>query len=72
MKFGVRKSSWRKSLAARSSWKRALRHNLGMKAPRGYGWFTNPKRAAYNRAYNRTSISFTSLVGKFFDLFGKK
>lgn len=28
---------------------------MGLKAPRGYGWITNPKRAAYNRIYNRTS-----------------
>jgi len=34
VKFGIRKPSLRKSLAARTSWKRALRHNLGMKAPR--------------------------------------
>jgi len=32
-----------------------LRHNLGLKAPRGWGWITNPKRAAYNRVYNRTT-----------------
>jgi hypothetical protein len=28
---------------------------MGLKAPRGYGWLTNPKKAAYNRIYNRTS-----------------
>jgi hypothetical protein len=33
-----------------------VRHNLGVKAPRGYGWLTNPRKAAYNRVYNRTSI----------------
>lgn len=33
-----------------------IRHNLGLKAPRGFGWITNPKRALYNRIYNRTSI----------------
>ena len=33
-----------------------VRHNLGMKAPRGYGWLTNPKKAAYNRVYNRTTV----------------
>jgi hypothetical protein len=32
-----------------------VRHSLGLKAPRGYGWLTNPRRAAYNRIYNRTS-----------------
>lgn len=48
-----RKPSWKKKVAARLSWKRAVRHRLGLKAPRGYGWLTNPRRAAYNRKYNR-------------------
>jgi hypothetical protein len=43
-------------ISARTSVKRVVRHNIGVKAPRGYGWFTNPKKAAYNRVYNRTSI----------------
>ena len=55
MKFGIRKPSLRKRVAARTSVKRFVRHNLGIKAPRGLGWFTNPKKAAYNRIYNRTS-----------------
>jgi hypothetical protein len=55
MKFGFRKPSLKKRLAARTSWKRVVRHNLGLKAPRGWGWLTNPKKAAYNRVYNRTS-----------------
>jgi hypothetical protein len=28
-----------------------------LRAPRGYGWLTNPKKAAYNRVYNRTTFS---------------
>jgi hypothetical protein len=55
MKFGIRKPSIKKRIAARTSWKRAVRHSLGVKAPRGYGWLTNPKKAAYNRVYNRTT-----------------
>lgn len=55
MKFGFRKPSLNKRIAARISVKRIIRHNLGLKAPRGWGWITNPKRAAYNRVYNRTS-----------------
>ncbi|MGJ7046222.1 hypothetical protein [Thermoanaerobacterium thermosulfurigenes] len=54
MKYGIRKPSLKKSIAARTSVKRFIRHNLGIKAPRGYGWLTNPKKAAYNRIYNRT------------------
>lgn len=56
MKFGIRRPSLRKRIAARMSLKRYVRHSLGLKAPRGWGWLTNPKRAAYNRVYNRTSI----------------
>ena len=63
MKFGVRKPSLRKSIAARTSAKRMIRNSLGLKAPRGYGWITNPKRAAYNRVYNQTTISGWSILG---------
>jgi hypothetical protein len=28
---------------------------MGLKAPKGMGWLTNPKKAAYNRVYNRTT-----------------
>lgn len=56
MKFGMRTPSLKKRFAARTSWKRYVRHSLGLKAPRGWGWLTNPKRAAYNRVYNRTTF----------------
>jgi hypothetical protein len=56
MKFGFRKPSLTKRIAARTSLKRYARHSLGLKAPRGLGFLTNPKRAAYNRIYNRTSF----------------
>ena len=55
MKFGYRTPSLKKRIAARTSLKRVVRHNLGFKAPKGFGWFTNPKKAAYNRVYSRTS-----------------
>ncbi len=55
MRFGFRRPSIRKRIAARTSLKRALRHSLGLKAPRGWGWITNPRRAAYNRVYSRTT-----------------
>lgn len=56
MKFGFRKPSLRKRVAARTSLKRYVRHSLGLKAPRGRGWLTNPKKALYNRVYNRTTF----------------
>lgn len=55
MKFGVRVPSIKKRIAARTSVKRFVRHSMGMKAPRGMGWLTNPKKAAYNRVYNKTT-----------------
>ncbi|MEO7992886.1 MAG: hypothetical protein ABI743_00680 [bacterium] len=48
--------SIKKRIAARLSIKRFIRHNLGVKAPKGWGWLTNPKKALYNRIYARTSI----------------
>ena len=64
MKFGMRRPSWKKMLSARTSVKRAVRHNLGFKAPRGWGWLTNPKKAMYNRIYNRTTFSIWDLIRK--------
>jgi hypothetical protein len=55
MKFGFRIPNLNKRIAARTSVKRIICNNLGFKAPRGWGWLTNPKKAAYNRVYNRTS-----------------
>lgn len=55
MKFGFRKPSLKKRISARTSPKRFVRHSLKIKAPKGAGWFTDPKKAAYNRVYNRTS-----------------
>ena len=55
VRFGFRVPSLKKRLSARTSLKRAIRHRVGQKAPRGWGWITNPKRAAYNRIYSRTT-----------------
>jgi len=63
MKFGMRTPSWKRSLAARTSWKRLAKQLLGLKAPRGYGWLTNPRRATYNRIYDRSTVSWWSLLG---------
>ena len=55
MKIGFRIPSLKKRIAARTSWKRVVRHNLGFKVPRGYGWITNPKKYMYNKVYNKTT-----------------
>ena len=55
VRFGFRVPSLKKRISSRTSVKRYVRNNLGLKAPRGWGWLTNPKKAAYNRVYNRTT-----------------
>jgi hypothetical protein len=65
MKFGMRKPSIKKSIAARTSVKRYIRHSLGVKAPRGWGWITNPKKALYNKVYRKTTFSIFDIF-KFF------
>ncbi len=56
MRFGFRVPSIKKRVSARTSVKRLARHNLGIKAPKGMGIITNPKKALYNAAYSRTTI----------------
>lgn len=67
MKFGIRKPSLKKSIAARTSGKakRALKRTLipgyGQK---GTGYIKNPKKALYNRIYNKTTFSIFDLLKK--------
>mgnify|MGYP000468395961 CR=1 FL=1 len=64
MKFGLRTPSLKKSISARTTGrakrtiKKALIPGYGKK---GMGWLKNPKKAAYNKAYNKTSFSVTDL-----------
>jgi len=63
MKFGIHKPSIRKSISAKTSVKRYVRHNLGIKAPKGTGYITNPKKALYNDIYEKTTISLNDNKG---------
>lgn len=65
MKWGPRKPSLKGMIAARLSPARFIRHSLGLKAPHGLGWITNPKKALYNRIYHRVTFSL-------FDLFKRR
>ena len=64
MKFGMRKPSLKRSLKARTTGrakravKKALIPGYGKK---GMGWIKNPKKAAYNVIYKRTSFSLFDL-----------
>lgn len=62
VRFGFRVPSLKKRISARTSVKRYVRNSLGLKAPRGWGWGTNPKKAAYNWVYNRTTRGCLVLV----------
>lgn len=57
MKFGIRKPSLKKSLSAKFSVKRKVKNAFGLKAPKGMGVITNPKKHIYNKVYNKTTFS---------------
>ncbi|AUS70064.1 hypothetical protein [Lactococcus lactis] len=64
MKIGMRKPSITKSLKARTTTKykhkvkKALIPGYGKK---GMGWIKNPKKAAYNKVYKKTTFSIWDL-----------
>lgn len=64
MKFGVRKPSLKRSFKARTTgkWKRQLKRSINpYYGKKGMGWIRNPRKAAYNKVYNKTSISADKL-----------
>lgn len=67
MKLGIRKPSIKKSIKARTTGKakraikKAVIPGYGKK---GMGWITNPKKAAYNKVYNKSSIGLFDLIKK--------
>lgn len=61
MKFGIRRPSFKKRIAARTSLKRLARSSLGLRVPKGWGWLTNPRKALYNRIYRRTTFGIEDL-----------
>ena len=64
MKFGMRKPSPMRSIKARTTGKakravkKAFLPGYGQK---GMGWLTNPKKAAYNKVYKKTTFSIVDL-----------
>ena len=64
MKFGLRTPSLKKSLSARTTGrakravKKAIVPGYGKK---GMGWLKDPKKAAYNKVYHKTSFSIFDL-----------
>ncbi len=72
MKVGIRKSSIKKSISARTTGKakRKLKKIANpLYGKKGMGWIKNPKRAFKNKIYKKTTISAKSvggLIGSFF------
>lgn len=60
MKFGLRTPSLKRSISARTTGraKRAVKKALipGY-VKKGTGWIKNPRKAAYNKVYNKTTFS---------------
>lgn len=60
MKIGFRTPSFKKSFKARttSKYKRQLKSAIDPTyGKKGVGWFKNPKKALYNKIYNKTTRS---------------
>lgn len=69
MKIGMRKPNLKKSIKARTTGKlkrqvkKAVVPGYGKK---GMGYVKNPKKAIYNKVYNKTSFSIFDILKKLF------
>ncbi|EMF0512624.1 hypothetical protein H7567_000460 [Enterococcus hirae] len=64
MKIGPQKPSIKKSISARTTGKakRAVKKAvIPGYCKKGTGWIKNPKKAAYNKVYKKTTFSFWDL-----------
>lgn len=64
MKFGMRKPSLKKSIKARTTGKlkRKVKKSINpFYGKKGMGWINNPKKALYNKVYNKTTFSWKDL-----------
>ena len=67
MKFGIRKPNLKKRVRARttSKWKRKAKRLINpFYGRKGMGWIRNPKRALYNKVYNKTSFDIFKWLKK--------
>lgn len=64
MKFGMRKPNLKKKLKARTTGKvkRSLKRSIDPTyGKKGMGYIKDPKKAIYNKVYNKTSFSWKDL-----------
>lgn len=65
MKYGIRTPSVRKSISARTTGRVTRSINRSVNpyyGKKGMGWVNNPRKAGYNKVYNRTSCSAVGIV----------
>lgn len=65
MKIGMRKPSIKKSIKARTTGKvkRAFKKSINPTyGKKGMGWVNDPKKAAYNKVYNKTTVSVSDVT----------
>ena len=63
MKFGFRKPSLKRSLKAKTTGraKRRVKKAIPGYGKKGSGWIKNPKKAAYNKVYKKTTKSILKI-----------
>ena len=65
MKIGMRKPSIKKSIKARTTAKakRAVKRAVNpLYDKKGMGWVNDPKKAAYNKVYEKTTFSIFDTI----------
>lgn len=65
MKYGIRKPNIKKRISARTTGKakRAIKKSINpLYGKKGMGMINNPKKAIYNKVYNRTTISVDDIA----------
>ena len=65
MKYGVRKPSIKRSIKARTTGrlKRAVKSSINpLYGKKGMGYINNPKKAVYNKVYNKTTIGVNDII----------
>lgn len=65
MKFGPRKPSIKRSVKARTTGKvkRKIKSSVNpVYGKKGTGWVRNPKKAAYNKVYKKTTLGIWDII----------
>lgn len=68
MKIGLRKLSIKKRIKARTTGKikRKIKRSVNpLYGKKGMGWINDPKRALYNKIYNKTTFSIDDVIDSY-------